>query len=168
VSTGSKQARNYILKESYRRQLAYWAWDEATWLDIIATGPAVVKWARFQIVALGYLFGGHRRLHARAGIFRLGQFADLVFGPSAVRPALDEVLATLRSWKASERTLPSQVTHATVDLLLSCGSPHLADVSYQTLLDVVAEHRQGRTSGRRNGLTKLSRVLAHGGSSRRR
>jgi hypothetical protein len=92
---------------------------------------------------------------------RLPQFADLVFGEGAVRAAVDEVSATLVSWCTSKHTIERKVSNATIDLLLTCGSPRLEDVREAQLVQLVAESRPG--TGRRNGLFKVSRVLAHKG-----
>ncbi len=154
-------ARNLVLAEVHRRQLAYWAWDEDAWLELASDLRPAVAHARFQLVALGYLLGGHYRLHHRVGIVRLRKFADAVFGQGAVEPALAEVRATLLAWKASEHVLPWEVTNATIDMLLACGSPLLQDATEPRLLEVVAEHQAG--SSRRKGLFKVSRVLADKG-----
>jgi integrase len=154
-------ARNLVLEAVHRRQLAYWAWDEDTWFELAADPGTAATHARFQLVALGYLLGGHHRLYQRVGIVHLQRFANVVFGRGAVDPALAEVRATLVAWKASEHVLSWEVTNATVDLLLACGSPRLADVTESGLLALVAEHRTG--SSRRKGLFKVSRVLAHAG-----
>jgi hypothetical protein len=59
---------------------------------------------------------------------RLPQFAHLVFGHGAVRAAVDEVNTTLVSWRTSKHAIEWQVTNATLDLLLTCGSPRPQDV----------------------------------------
>jgi integrase len=155
-------ARNSVLAEVHRRRLAYWAWDEAAWAELAGSDLAAVKTGRFQIVALGHLLGGHHRLHQRAGVVHLGKLADAVFGADATGLALDELHSTLLSWKASEHVLSDTVRNAALDLLLSCGSPRLEDVTAEQLDELVAEHRSGR-SARRQGLFKISRVLAHKG-----
>lgn len=162
-SARARKARNYVLAEVQRRGTAYWAWDEDTWFETITTKGDALSHARFEVVALAYVFGGHHRLHHRVGLMHLSKFADLVFGKSAVEPAMGEVLATLRRWKASENALSQGIVNATLDLLLSCGSPRLADITDDVLLAVVRDHREGRRASRRSGLVKLSRVLADKG-----
>jgi len=96
---------------------------------------------------------------------RLPQLADLVFGHGAALPAVDEVNTTLVSWRTSAQTIESQVTNATLDLLITCGSPRLEDVPEAQLVQLVPEYPPG--TGRRHGLFKVSRVLAHKASSQR-
>ena len=91
----------------------------------------------------GDRLGGHHRLHYRAGLLRLGKLAGMVFGRGAVQPALDEICATLLAWKASEHAMTWQVTNAAVDLLLSSGSPRLADITEDVLHTVVAGYPPG-------------------------
>jgi len=92
---------------------------------------------------------------------RLPQLADLFFGHGAALSAVDEVNTTLVSWRTSAHTIEWQVTNATLDLLITCGSPRLEDVQEAQLVQLVAEYPPG--TGRRNGLFKVSRVLAHKG-----
>ena len=95
------------------------------------------------------------------GMVRLRHFADLVFSPGAVQPAIEDVNATLLSWRSSKHTIEWEVTNAALDLLLTCGSPRLEDVREAELVPLVGEYPVGTT--RRNGLFKVSRVLAHKG-----
>jgi hypothetical protein len=156
----SASARNLVLTETHRQQRTCWAWDERTWVDLVCSGRSAAKRGRFELVAFGYLLGGHRRLPHRVGIINLTQLADLVFGPGAVAPAIEEVQARLRARNFSENTLG--VVNALVDLLLTCGSPHLGDVTEQQLNDLADEYRTDRRV-RRQGLFKISRVLADNG-----
>jgi len=156
-------ARNFVLAGVHRRQLAYWAWDQDVWLDLLGRPEPAATNAKFHIVGLGYLVGGHHRLHHLAGIWNLGKFAALVFGPGAVDPAVQDVLATLRTWHAGEHNLFDKVRAATTDALLSSGSPRLEVITEDALLAVLNDHRGGRVSNRRGGITKLSRVLADRG-----
>jgi len=156
-------ARNFVLAEVHRREVAYWAWDQDVWLDLLNRPEPVATNAKFHIVGLGYLLGGHHRLHHPAGIWNLGKFAALVFGPGAVDPAVQDVLETLRTWHAGEHNLFEKTRAATTDALLSSGSPRLEDITEDALLAVLNDHRGGRVSNRRGGITKLSRVLAHRG-----
>ena len=165
---GPSGARNVLLREMHHRQLAFWAWDEPVWSSILGSSGRVFQetvtseaGVRLRLLVVAYKLCGLRRLHRRVGMVRLRQFADLAFGPSAVQAAVDEVNATLISWRASEHTIEWEVTNATLDLLLTCGSPRLEDVQEAQLVPLVAEYPAG--TSRRRGLFKVSRVLAHKG-----
>jgi hypothetical protein len=159
-------ARRVMLREMHRRQIAFWAWDEPVWLSILGSSGRSFQESvtsesgvRIHLLALAYHLCGLRRLHRRVGMVRLPQVADLVFGHNSVRAAVDEVNATLVSWRTSKHTIEWHVSNATIDLLLTCGSPRLEDVQEAQLVQLVAEYPPG--TGRRNGLFKVSRVLAH-------
>ncbi|MEU5992812.1 tyrosine-type recombinase/integrase [Spirillospora sp. NPDC047418] len=156
-------ARNKILTETHRQQCTCWAWDEDVWVHLATADNAGDKQARFQIVAFGHLLGAHHRLHHRAGIVQVSKLADAVFGPQAVQPALEEVKGTLLAWEASENALSWQITNATIDLLLRCGSPRLEDITEQRLHEFVTDTRTAGLRSRRRGIFKLSRVLADKG-----
>lgn len=154
-----RTARNLILTEVHHRQTPWWAWSEDVWAALATRDSASARNARFQLVAIAHRLGGHHRLHHRVRIVHLSKLAEAVFGRGAVQPALQEVRATLLSWRASERAMSIDVTNALLDLLITCGSPNLADVTEEGLHAVLADHRSGRSS-RRLGLFKISRVLA--------
>jgi integrase len=161
-------ARRVMLRKMSRWQTAFWAWDEPVWRSILGSSGRNFQESvtnesgvRIQLLVLAYQLCGLRRLHRRVGMVRLPQLADLVFGHGAALPAVDEVNTTLVSWRTSAHTIEWQVTNATLDLLITCGSPRLEDVQEAQLVQLVAEYPPG--TGRRNGLFKVSRVLAHKG-----
>ena len=161
-------ARSVMLREMHRRQTAFWAWDEPVWSSILGSSGRNFQESvtsesgvRIHLLVLAYQLCGLRRLHRRVGMVRLPQFADLVFGHGTALAAVDEVNTTLVSWRTSKHTIEWQVSNATLDLLLTCGSPRLEDVREAQLVQLVAEYPPG--TGRRNGLFKVSRVLAHKG-----
>ncbi|MEU0822565.1 hypothetical protein [Streptomyces mirabilis] len=116
---------------------------------------------RAHLVAWGYLFGSHRRLHHRVGMPKLRPLADFVFGHGAVDPALEQVCTLLERWETSPKSQPELVRSSVLDALLSAGSPHLKDVTLELLQDLVADHPA--SSARRRGFFKMSRVLAANG-----
>ncbi|MER5223907.1 hypothetical protein [Streptomyces flaveus] len=155
-------ARNMLLMEVGRRSLAYWAWDEQTWTAFVASVTGEIRHRRrAHLVAWGYLFGGHRRLHHRVQMPKLRPLADFVFGHGAVDPALEQVCTLLERWETSPKSQPELVRSSVLDALLSAGSPHLKDVTLELLQDLVADHPA--SSARRRGFFKMSRVLAANG-----
>jgi integrase len=154
-------ARNILLAETHDRQSAYWSWGPEAWLALASCERSANQTCRFQLIALGYLFGGHRRLHHAAGATRLNHLADMVFGIGEARAAVKEVRETLDSWDTSPHAMAT-IDNAILDVLLSSGSPHLKDITDDVLRQVVADNRtEGKT--RRHGVFKLSRVLADQG-----
>src|SRR2546430_2447367 len=154
-------ARNTVLGEVHRRQVAYWEWDDDVWLGLTGTRQTTAnRNARLHLVALAYRLGGHRRLHRRAGVKRVPVLARLVFGAAGVDAGLAEVRDILRSWGTSPSTLEHQIGCALCDLMLACGTTDLTRVTGRQLSDLVAEYPRGQ---RRNGLIKISRALAHKG-----
>lgn len=156
----ARTARKAVLIETHRRGSAYWSWGEATWARLIADATATDQDQRqSHLVALGYLLGGHRRLHHKVRVPRLGSLAEFVFGPGAVDAAVDDVVSTLGSWGIFG---PNGSTRAALlDALLSNASPHLAALSRELLQELVAVAPVG--GSRRAGLLRLSRVLAANG-----
>jgi integrase len=158
------EMRNLLLREVHRRQQPFWVWDEPAWVEVAgpswrnAPASAPTRVQRSKVVALGHRLGGQRRLHARAGVWRLRGVADLLYGPGPVQAALDEVATTLAGWGTSPN-VGDQVSQAVLDLLLTCASPRLADITEEALAALVAEYPAG--SSRRKGIFKVSRVLAH-------
>ncbi len=117
------------------------AWDEPVWSSILGSSGrnfqvSVTSEAgvRIHLLVLAYQLGGLRCLHRRVGMVRLPQFADPVFGHGAARAAIDEANTTLVSWRTSKRTIEWQVTNATLEVLLACGSPPLQDVREAQLI----------------------------------
>ena len=155
-------ARNMLLLEVGRRGTAYWAWDEAAWTEFVTAVTGQIRHRRrAHLVAWGYLFGGHRRLHQRVGIPKLRPLADFVFGHGVVDPALEEVWTLLERWEATPKSQPEMIRAAVLDALLSCGSPHLRNVRLELLEQLAGENPA--SSARRRGFFKLSRVLAANG-----
>ncbi|MGP9017669.1 tyrosine-type recombinase/integrase [Streptomyces sp. BR1] len=155
----ASSARFRLLKEVHRRQSPYWTWDEATW----AEAAADARDFRFHLVALGHQLGGHHRLHGTTGLTSLARFADLVFGPQAIQPAVESIEATLTAWRNSTHLLPWQVRNTTIDVLLSNNSPRLEDLREPLLQDLLEHYQSTDAKGRRRGLFKISRVLADQG-----
>ncbi|MFE2473561.1 hypothetical protein [Streptomyces mirabilis] len=123
-------ARNMLLMEVGRHSRAYWAWDEQIWTVFVASVTGEIRHRRrAHLVAWGYLFGGHRRLHHRVGMPKLRPLADFVFGHGAVDPALEQVCTLLERWETSPKSQPELVRSSVLDALLSAGSPHLKDVT---------------------------------------
>ncbi|MEY9961960.1 tyrosine-type recombinase/integrase [Streptacidiphilus sp. MAP5-52] len=151
--------RNVLLTGMHQQQRAFWDWDEETWTALVTAHREDNRKARLQLVAVGHLVGGHHRLHHRTGASHLTNIADLVFGVDAVQPAVQEVLSTIHKWEGSPKALREAMVPATVDVLLSCGSPRLEDVTDDKLRELVADNRTDGKN-RRHGIFKLSRVLA--------
>lgn len=151
-----------LLTEVGRRSVAYWAWDEQTWTAFVASVTGEIRHRRrAHLVAWGYLFGGHRRLHHWVGMPKLRPLADFVFGHGAVDPALEQVCTLLERWETQPKSQPELVRSSVLDALLSAGSPRLGDVTLELLEDLVADHPA--SSARRRGFFKMSRVLAANG-----
>lgn len=158
----TESARNMLLMEVGRLSLAYWAWDELSWRSFVASVTGEIRHRRrAHLVAWGYLFGGHRRLHHRVGMPKLRPLADFVFGHGAVDPALEQVCTLLERWETQPKSQPELVRSSVLDALLSAGSPRLEDVTLELLEDLVADHPA--SSARRRGFFKMSRVLAANG-----
>lgn len=158
--THGAAARNGVLAAVHHTQSGYWAWDEDTWAGLVASTRGDLCHA-YQVIAIGYLLGGQHRLHHRFTDVRVRKLADLVFGPASVQPAVDEVSSTLHGWQVSPRTPSDQIEAATIDVLLTCGSPHLTDVTEDGFTAALNASRS--VPFRRQGLFKVSRVLADKG-----
>ncbi|MFI7135784.1 tyrosine-type recombinase/integrase [Nonomuraea sp. NPDC050153] len=164
VSTGwpektARRARNLILEYTHQLQSPCWSWEEEAWTELINQERSGNY--RFPLAALGYLLGGHRRLHQRIGLTRLGTLADLVFGPSTVEPAVREVTTTLTQWGISLAYQRDVLRNALLDVLLSSGSPDLKDVTVE-LLEQLVQDNSAHVS-RRRAMFPISRALAHHG-----
>ncbi|GGR62454.1 hypothetical protein GCM10010251_94060 [Streptomyces aurantiogriseus] len=91
-------ARNMLLMEVGRRSLAYWAWDEQTWTAFVASVTGEIRHRRrAHLVAWGYLFGGHRRLHHRV---QMPKLRPLATSSSATGPSIPRWSRSARCWNA--------------------------------------------------------------------
>ncbi|MGV9976546.1 tyrosine-type recombinase/integrase [Micromonospora wenchangensis] len=151
--------RNLLLRLMSRRQVPFWEWDEATWTGLCSHDGEVPVTQRFAVIALAKLLCDQPRLHVRAGVVQLHRLADLMFGAARVRATVDEVIGVLRSWGAYRDAQKWQISNAALDVILTTGSPSLRDATYEQLVELAAEYPP-RTA-RRQGIFKVSRVLAH-------
>jgi integrase len=153
------RVRGALLRQVHIEQQAFWAWDEQKWIAVAKeAGRGSELGYRGLVVAFANLLG-HRRLHHQVNVLLL-PVAELVFGRDAVHSAITEVIDTLRSWDASRHTVAGHIPAALSDLLLVTGTARLADLKEQDLRALAEQYPPG---GRRSGLFKVSRVLAHQG-----
>ncbi len=151
--------RNLLLRLMSRQQTPFWRWDEATWTTLCSHGGEVPVTQRFPIIALAKLLCDQPRLHIRAGVIQLHRLANLMFGAEPVRAAVDETISVLSAWGAYRDAQSWTISNAVLDVILTVGSASLRDVTYEHLVNMTAEYRPGMS--RRQGIFKLSRVLAH-------
>ncbi|MFD4507802.1 hypothetical protein [Streptomyces sp. NPDC058457] len=141
-----------------------WAWDEQTWTVFVASVTGEIRHRhRAHLVAWGYLFGGHRRLHQRAGVPKLRPLADFALGHGAVDPALEQVCTLLEHWETSPKSQPELVRSSVLDALLGVGSPHLKDATPELPQNLDADHP--RQLGTADGFipdTQLMRSIGTG------
>ncbi|ALG14630.1 site-specific recombinase [Kibdelosporangium phytohabitans] len=151
--------RAALLRRIHDQQQPFWAWDEHTWITFATeAGQGSEKGRRSLIVAFANLLG-HHRLHHEVTVSPV-PLAELVFGRDAVQAAITEVVDTLRSWDASKHTVTGHIPAALSDLLLVAGTARLDKIIEPQIRALAERYPQG---GRRSGLFKVSRVLAHKG-----
>jgi len=136
-----------ILHEMHRRQTAFWAWNEAIWLDLIGLTksafvirhklryhqlrlkPATV---RFHLMRCAYLLK-EVRIYSLVAMRQPVVAATSVFGATALQTALATVKTELArsGWSVESRTeaLASSIGQA----LLHNRSPNLEDLTFSTI-----------------------------------
>lgn len=153
------RVRGALLRQVHVEQQAFWAWDEQKWIRVAQeAGRGSELGYRGLMVAFANLLG-HRRLHHQVKVL-LVPVAELVFGRDVVQAAISEVIDTLRSWDASRHTVAGHIPAALSDLLLVTGTARLAEITEPGIRALAEQYPPG---GRRSGLFKVSRVLAHQG-----
>jgi integrase len=154
------RVRNTVLGRVHTEQQPYWCWDEASWIDVAErAGTSGDRGCRGPVVAVANLLGLHCGLHHKVRV-QEPWVAELAFGRNAMQAVITEVVDTLRSWDASRHTVVGQIPAALSDLLLVTGTPRLRDITEQQIRELTERYPKG---GRRSGLIKISRVLAHQG-----
>jgi hypothetical protein len=148
-----------LLQEMHRRQTTFWGWTQAEWVETLCTdGSAfearygIIRGFRLPLKAVSYFFGGITDLHC-FGIFCQQEFAEKVFGTSAVREAITMVFEEAAHLGYENRR---ELIRALCEVLLASRSPYLQDVTVHTL-----EHlRTLRTSAKiMSPLFTLHRIL---------
>ena len=121
-------------------EASFWAWDSATWADVLgASGKSFLaaypRWAdtsaRSYAIALAYLFG-FTGLHLLGNVGR-GAVARKVFGTAAVDQAVDQVTAVLHGWGQRSRQVTARTASLVCHALLPGRSPSLADLTEEAL-----------------------------------
>lgn len=125
-----------LTHEMHQRQSAFWAWTEEDWIDLLGANRAMYAQRyprqvslRQHVIAVGYLLGDFRNLHA------LGQVSQSalvykVFGQQPVDAAATRVVETAACWGYSGT---EQLTRALFETLLTSRSPLLTDLTRATL-----------------------------------
>ncbi len=164
VTSACKAACNsavhLLVQEMHRRQITFWAWGEAEWLEVLCANERDFKvrhkWSgncRQYIMAISYLLDGFTDIYATGTCFQY-RLAVKVFGREAVDQADKRVREDLRSIGYGSRT-ESFVPNALYEALLLNRSPRLEDLTVEVLEAV----RQHSTPYIKRGIGTLSHVL---------
>jgi integrase len=117
-----------LLRATHAAGYSFWGWERDRWLAALAR-PHTCQHA----MAVAYLLCGVHDLHLHRPFMKEQEFAAKVFGADAVPAAADRVGAELQRWGYSGRKLGELLPRALARLLLLNGSPHLEDISPETL-----------------------------------
>ncbi|HLI60776.1 MAG TPA: tyrosine-type recombinase/integrase [Solirubrobacteraceae bacterium] len=123
-----------LLHHCLEQGTTFWEWDYATWVHVCDTGRGWrerrPQWAyqgsRHHVMALAYLLGDFTEPLPGA-MFRT-ILAEKMFGPDAVRAALDSVIGAVNGWGYGT-TASWQLPNLTCEALIVRRSPDLADLS---------------------------------------
>jgi integrase len=162
--TGIKtEQRRYVLlfflREMARRNLSFWGWSIAEWIDSIeARRPA-----RQHAVAAAYLLCNFSDLHRlKCDHIVYNCLARKVFGREYTKIVIDRVQAKLAEWGYRSEGTCKMIMRTTFETLLSNRSPHLEDLMLDHLREVTIK-RQPRTGS--YSVAAFSRVLTSIGTT---
>lgn len=113
-----------LLRQMHRRQLAFWGWEAADWLEVLQETNV-----RHHVMVCAYLLGGFSDLHQRCPSFFREAFARKVFGAAAVDEAVARVREQVARWGYEGSLIFSRLPRALGELLLLSRSPRLEDIT---------------------------------------
>jgi integrase len=142
----------------HERQLAYWGWDEAAWIEFLRTDINRNRGdVNHHLMVAAYLFGGFTSFR-RALSYRAERFATKLFGREPVQASVQTIIDTLKAWGYSEERLDKKVAQTLCVMLVENRSPYLQDLTDELVERVL---KNGSTPTERPQLFQITRVLAH-------
>lgn len=135
-----------VVKETARRQAAFWGWNERDWAETIC--PSVRAFSqrqkrgrgyRHDLIAAAYLLGQVRDVR-HMGIRSKQKLAAKIFGRQRLKDAASTVGDLVLSWGAGPKHVHRLGPRLTAELMLFRGSPRLVDFTPE----ILEKARQGR------------------------
>src|SRR6266567_2807207 len=137
-----QQTLRTMLLEMYKRRRTFWAWSIEEWEESICQNDQLFclrygrlgmrTRARRYLPVLAYSLKVHPRMEQIIERFEIIPLASTIFGKEALKEALEPPLAILQGWGYSM----NQRWHVNACigyLLLYNGSPHLEQISFESL-----------------------------------
>ncbi len=169
VVTGAHEAvRGAVIRilalEMHRHQTSFWSWTHEDWMNVLYPTTAtfrehyhVPEDSRQHLIACAYLLRCLTDFSVLA-TSHLPALATKVFGQEWVESAVQRVQQELLSWGYGATLATVRVSRAVSGALLMNQSPHLSDLSVQTL---EALRTASDVGSFKSDVFRVSRVLAH-------
>lgn len=154
-----------ILQEMHERGVAYWAWSEQQWQDILQPNFKAFQQrypnftdqtVRLELLAIGYFLCPLTDLSS--SLLRSVQpvpLARRLFGSERLEQAVERIYQVIMSWGYDTGNHKAELTQAIAEAFLANRSPFLEDLTFP-LLDFLASKTRGHL---RHSLGRLSRAL---------
>jgi integrase len=152
----------YLLREINRRGRSFWGWTTEEWIQTINNHPPQQQ----HLIAAAYLLCGFTELDTVGWGHPLYiKLAQKVFGKNCVEEELDRVHTLLVEWGYSGKAAMRHIPRTVCEALLANRSPHLEDLTIETLKMVEKNRKRNKRRQKGTGsrpsvwLVAVSRVL---------
>jgi integrase len=142
---------NCFLLEVYHRSTLYWVWTSEEWSDFLGGRPSdasnAQRWESYTnyrqpLLLVAYLLCGYDDFRCNGSVaVHMVALATKFFGQDVVTDAVYEVESVLKKWGIQNINHQERLSPIIAELLLVNRSPHLHDLTYETL--VVVHQRPG-------------------------
>lgn len=156
-----------ILQEMHERGVAYWAWSEEQWQDILQPNFKAFhqrypnftdQTVRLELLAIGYFLCPLADLSS--SLLRSVQpvpLARRLFGSEMLEQAVERIYQVIMSWGYNTGNHKAELTQAIAEAFLANRSPYLEDLTFSLLAELAGKTRWHL----RHSLGRLSRALQH-------
>ncbi len=156
-----------ILQEMHERGIAYWAWSEEQWQEILRLNFKAFhqrypnftdQTVRLELLAIGYFLCPLTDLSS--SLLRSVQpvpLARRLFGSEALERAVECIYSVIMSWGYNTGNHKQELTQALAEAFIANRSPYLEDLTFPLLTELAGKTRWHL----RHSLGRLSRALEH-------
>jgi len=158
-----------ILQEMHERGIAYWAWSEEQWQDILQPNFKAFhqrypnftdQTVRLELLAIGYFLCPLTDLST--SLLRSVQpvpLARRLFGSEMLEQAVERIYHVIMSWGYNTGNHKAELTQAIAEAFIANRSPYLEELTFFLLAELAEKTRWHL----RHSLGRLSRALEHMG-----
>ena len=150
---GRYEVRRVLLRASHDRGRMYWAWDRATWVEVLSPSNSSARHALFRVA---YLAADQRDLHRSFPQTKRRHLVEALFGADAVAEAVQRINIHLGTIGFANPAGGATLLAALFELMLQERSARLEDVASAVL---AMDHYAESNHWIRSGLSHLARTL---------